>query len=209
MKKLGFAVCAAVLASSGVAQAATQCFGDAGTFGAVSVTFSAGCGTRNFTYGATTNAFQISGANVCTLTFSKPLATSSFTVDIGNVDTPEVTSISTNFGAYSVQAADLSASTAFPDVGTVSASGGNIVNTGGTQAKGRFQFISAPPASVTSLTLNHPTVGWTSIYRVCADDAGAAPPASVPTMTEWAMILFGTILAGGAALHIQRRRQFI
>ncbi|MFE9082819.1 IPTL-CTERM sorting domain-containing protein [Brevundimonas sp. NPDC003935] len=36
----------------------------------------------------------------------------------------------------------------------------------------------------------------------------AAPPAAVPTMTEWAMILFGTILAGGAALYIQRRRQF-
>lgn len=33
--------------------------------------------------------------------------------------------------------------------------------------------------------------------------------ANVPTMTEWAMILFGTILAGGAALYIQRRRQFV
>lgn len=31
-------------------------------------------------------------------------------------------------------------------------------------------------------------------------------PVSVPTMTEWAMIMFGTILAGGAALYIQRRR---
>ena len=30
-------------------------------------------------------------------------------------------------------------------------------------------------------------------------------PASVPTMSEWAMILFGTILAGAAALYIQRR----
>lgn len=35
----------------------------------------------------------------------------------------------------------------------------------------------------------------------------AATPAAVPTMTEWAMILFGMILAGGAALYIQRRRQ--
>ncbi len=33
----------------------------------------------------------------------------------------------------------------------------------------------------------------------------AVPP--VPTMTEWAMILFGTVLAGSAALYIQRRRQ--
>ena len=36
--------------------------------------------------------------------------------------------------------------------------------------------------------------------------AAAAP---VPTMSEWAMILLGTILAGGAALYIQRRRQFV
>lgn len=36
-------------------------------------------------------------------------------------------------------------------------------------------------------------------------DAGAGP-AAVPTMSEWAMILLGAILAGGAALWIQRRR---
>jgi len=35
---------------------------------------------------------------------------------------------------------------------------------------------------------------------------GSLGPTPVPTMTEWAMILFGTILAGGAALMIQRRR---
>lgn len=34
-------------------------------------------------------------------------------------------------------------------------------------------------------------------------------PAPVPTMTEWAMIFFTTILAGGAALYIQRRNRLI
>lgn len=34
-------------------------------------------------------------------------------------------------------------------------------------------------------------------------------PNPVPTMSEWAMILFGTILAGGTALYIQRRRQSV
>ena len=38
---------------------------------------------------------------------------------------------------------------------------------------------------------------------------GMAPAAAVPTLSEWAMILFATVLAGGAALYIQRRRQFI
>lgn len=33
-----------------------------------------------------------------------------------------------------------------------------------------------------------------------------AGPSTVPTLSEWAMILFGLTLAGGAALFIQRRR---
>ena len=34
-----------------------------------------------------------------------------------------------------------------------------------------------------------------------------AAPAAVPTLTEWAMILLGLMLAGVAALAIQRRRR--
>ena len=34
-------------------------------------------------------------------------------------------------------------------------------------------------------------------------------PAPVPTLSEWAMILFGTLLAGGAALMVQRRRMTV
>jgi len=34
-----------------------------------------------------------------------------------------------------------------------------------------------------------------------------APPAPVPTLSEWAMILLGVMLASGAALTIHRRRQ--
>ncbi|WP_271085011.1 hypothetical protein [Brevundimonas sp. NIBR11] len=46
------------------------------------------------------------------------------------------------------------------------------------------------------------------IFEFCDGAGCAAPtvPAPVPTMTEWAMFLFGLILAGGAALLIQRRR---
>jgi hypothetical protein len=35
---------------------------------------------------------------------------------------------------------------------------------------------------------------------------GVPVAAAVPTMSEWAMILFGTVLAGGAALVIHRKR---
>lgn len=34
-------------------------------------------------------------------------------------------------------------------------------------------------------------------------------PAPVPTLSEWAMILFGTLLAGSAALYIQRRQMVV
>ena len=43
--------------------------------------------------------------------------------------------------------------------------------------------------------------------RIGRITTGAPPPAVVPTMTEWAMILFALMLAGGAAVTIQRRRQ--
>lgn len=44
--------------------------------------------------------------------------------------------------------------------------------------------------------------------EVFADNVSilASAPAPVPTMAEWAMILLGVLLAGGAALTIQRRR---
>ncbi len=38
---------------------------------------------------------------------------------------------------------------------------------------------------------------------------GPSTPAPVPTMTEWMMILFGTMLAGGAAIYLQRRRMMV
>lgn len=47
-----------------------------------------------------------------------------------------------------------------------------------------------------------------SAVGTAANDVVGPPPAPVPTLSEWAMILFGATLAAGAALLIQRRRQF-
>lgn len=44
---------------------------------------------------------------------------------------------------------------------------------------------------------------FASITYTCA---AAVVPTPVPTLSEWAMILFASVLAGGAALYIQRRR---
>jgi hypothetical protein len=41
---------------------------------------------------------------------------------------------------------------------------------------------------------------------IMVDDVELGAVQVVPTLSEWAMILFGMLLAGGAALHLQRRR---
>lgn len=38
---------------------------------------------------------------------------------------------------------------------------------------------------------------------------GSPAPAAIPTMTEWGMILFGVLLAGGAALFVQQRQRAV
>ena len=46
-------------------------------------------------------------------------------------------------------------------------------------------------------------------YLQCGSDRlmlPAAAPTAIPTLSEWAMILLGILLAGIAALTIQRRR---
>lgn len=51
---------------------------------------------------------------------------------------------------------------------------------------------------------------WTFRNGVLTSGTGptlvTGAPAPVPTLSEWAMILFGLLLAGGAALYIQRRQ---
>lgn len=75
---------------------------------------------------------------------------------------------------------------------------------------------SVEVAYASSLIVNSATVGPHSIHVQTTSGGeyvGEAtvvvtllPPAAIPTLSEWAMILFGTVLAGGAALFIQRRR---
>lgn len=54
--------------------------------------------------------------------------------------------------------------------------------------------IAADPTTITKAT---------GVGTIQNDDAAAAP---VPTLTEWAMILLGLVLAGFAALTLHRRR---
>lgn len=50
------------------------------------------------------------------------------------------------------------------------------------------------------------TIASSFVVDVTAAPPPPPPPAAVPTLSEWAMILLGLLLAGGAALHLNRRR---
>jgi len=66
-------------------------------------------------------------------------------------------------------------------------------------------LIVNPAAPGPYLFLFETTSGGVIIGEASATLSIAAP-APIPTMTEWAMILLGVLLAGSAALMIQRRR---
>ena len=63
-------------------------------------------------------------------------------------------------------------------------------------------FDPLPHGTVSRMTVNGQTYVDHAGYRLLLPNL----PAPVPTMTEWAMILLGLTLAGGAVLYIQRRR---
>ncbi len=105
-----------------------------------------------------------------------------------------------------------------------SSAGGDAVTITGTNFTGAtaVTFGGVPATSftvdsATQITATAPagTVGTAEVRVTTPDgtsaDAGGADDFTytvpvVPTMTEWAMILFGILMAGGAAIYLQRRR---
>ena len=95
-------------------------------------------------------------------------------------------------------------------------SGTNLSNATGVTVGGAAATITANTA--TSITVTAP-VGASGVADVlvttadgtsrntAADNYTYIVPAPVPTMSEWAMILLGVIMSGGAALYVQQRRQ--
>lgn len=179
----------------GATHAAQQCFTTPNTYGAVTVTESAGCALNNpFVFGGRTG-FAITVASTCTLTFSKPLLTSSFTIDLDGNGTNDATTISTSAGAYTVIPADITAPLVpAGSPGSIAAVSGKIDGNG----SGTFRFTNAPPASITSLSIAIVPGAGGTFYRVCADDGAGGGAAQVPTLSQWAMLLLaaGLLLAG-------------
>ncbi|WP_298162894.1 IPTL-CTERM sorting domain-containing protein [Brevundimonas sp.] len=69
------------------------------------------------------------------------------------------------------------------------------------------QHADNPQVAVTSAGVATAVWARAGIIQASRFGAPAPPAAPVPTLSEWAMILFGLILASGAAVMIQRRRQ--
>ena len=65
-------------------------------------------------------------------------------------------------------------------------------------------YVSPPASGITSLAIRGGVL-YAGNFNNATVYAISIPVVPVPTMSEWAMILFGLMLAGGAALYIQRR----
>jgi len=177
--------------SLGQAIAANQCITTAGTYGAVNVTQSAGCVEPGFSpynydgmdgFAIGTNFSNTSGVT-CTIGFDHPILTSSISIDMSGHNPGDDTSFSTSSGVYSPVAADLNPTPlpTSPGTGPLEVSGNLIVTTG--IGSGRFRFTNAPPATTTSITINHASQGAGTFFRVCLDDADATP-STPPTLVD-------------------------
>ncbi len=78
-----------------------------------------------------------------------------------------------------------------------------IANASTVATPGPYQAVTFRTAMSQGGTIDeaNPKPGYTL--------TAASPVNAVPTLSEWAMILFGTILAGGAALYVERRRHTV
>ncbi|HEY4585066.1 MAG TPA: IPTL-CTERM sorting domain-containing protein [Brevundimonas sp.] len=81
-----------------------------------------------------------------------------------------------------------------------------------TMSTGTSVSLNAVPGSLLTADAEvfpqAPEADATNNRATATMSVGAAPATPVPTLTEWAMILLGAGLVGGAALTLHRRRQF-
>jgi len=67
--------------------------------------------------------------------------------------------------------------------------------------------LNASGTGIIDNDLNPIVGGFTSGSTLTVGVSGTPAPTPVPTLSQWAMILLAVLLAGGAALRIQGRRQ--
>jgi hypothetical protein len=192
-KRMAFA-CITMLTTVSVGQAAQQCFSQAGTFGALTVTQSgSGCGTF-LTYEGITNGLYMGDANTteaCTFTLSPAVQGNTISVALrahscDGTNFCEEAHFALNGTHYVVAPADLvTPAGGFGTAVTITGAGDILgAATASGDGSGLVTFNSAP-ASVSSITIDHVvTLGGPAgtIYQVCADDGGAGGPGATSTV---------------------------
>jgi len=183
--------CILMFATASGVQAAQQCFSQAGTYGALTVTQSGpGCGTF-LSFGGITGLYMGSEGVTEACTFSLSPAVQGNTINVtltahscNGTSYCEESRFSLNGTHYVVAPADLV--TPFGGGSPVQITGaGDIVEApGGSSAGSGVVTFNSAPGSVSSITINHVvTLGAPAgtIYQTCADDAGGVGPGVTTT----------------------------
>jgi hypothetical protein len=172
-RNLAFAVGFCVTSFQAIA--AIQCASGPGTYGSVTVAVPIGksCRPNNTFAGA---SFALVSLGSCSFTFSPAVsATGLYAVALG-LQSDETLSFSVNGTAYPINSAEVDLTSTPPaSPGLVAASGGNLIYTGsgasGVLGSGRVNFLAAPSAGVTNVTISHTaTARDASGVTVCFED---------------------------------------
>ena len=176
--------CITMFTTVSVAQAAQQCFSQAGTYGALTVTQSgSGCGTF-LTFGGITGLYMgdTGVTEACTFNFSPAVQGNTIKVTLtahscNNVAYCEEARFSLNGTHYVVAPADLVTPFGGGSVVQITPAGDIVEAPGGTSGGSGVVTFNSAPASVSSITINHViTLGAPAgtIYETCANDAAVA-----------------------------------
>jgi hypothetical protein len=170
-RNLAFAVGFCVTSFQAIA--AIQCAAGPGTYGSVTVAVPTGGGCRPSFQTAAGVPYARLSAGSCSFTFSPAVsATGLYAVAVGQ-DSGEILSFSVNGTAYPINSAEVDLTSTPPtSPGQLAASGGNLIYTGsGVTGSGRVNFLAAPSAGVTNVTISHtPTRSYATGVAVCFED---------------------------------------
>jgi hypothetical protein len=173
-------------------------------------------GTKILTFRVTDNANATGpdgGALTITLDTTSPVITSIAPSSAGPSQAATETFTATfNESVYGVDASDFVLSSTGSASGSIASvtgfPGPFLVSVTGISGTGALRLdLKSSGTGIIDIAGNSLAGGYTSGGTRSVGPLVA--PAPVPTMSEWAMIILGTMLAGGAALYIQRQQRAI
>ena len=205
--KVASALLLSVVFAAG-ANAAEVCTGVSGTYGSVTVTRSGTCSEWT-DYDGLTNPAVIFGASTCTFAFNPAVTTSQLTAKITDVhNNLGRVCFNVNGAPYTLVRGDVNTTLVPPNsAGNLTIVGNQV--TSKSFGAGTISFTNAAPAATTSIDFVKTGVGR-MVGVVCFDDAPvaatvAATVSSVPTLSEWAMIMMASLMAMFAFTRMRRQ----